>query len=152
MEEPFLPAFECNGDNDIRQAEIHTPEPLVPERSAFVVEMATEKLKDTNHWVLIKLLAEMITAEGRTFCSEIQQLINSIWNKDKLTKEWKDLIIIPIYKKGDKTVCSHYRGISLLSTTYKILSTFLLTRLIPYAEEIIWDHQCGFQHNRSTNY
>jgi len=34
-------------DNDIRQAEIHTVEPLVPEKSAFEVELAIGKLK--NH-------------------------------------------------------------------------------------------------------
>ena len=37
-----------------------------------------------------------------------------------------------------------------MPTTYKILSNILLARLIPYAKEIIWDHQCGFRHNRST--
>jgi hypothetical protein len=37
-----------------------------------------------------------------------------------------------------------------LSTSYKILSSILLARLIPYADEIIGDHQCGFWHNRST--
>jgi hypothetical protein len=31
-----------------------------------------------------------------------------------------------------------------LSTTYKILSNILLSRLTPYAEEIIEEHQCGF--------
>ena len=41
-------------------------------------------------------------------------------------------------------------GISLLPTTYKILSNILLSRLIPYAKEIIGDHQCGFRRNRST--
>jgi hypothetical protein len=41
-------------------------------------------------------------------------------------------------------------GISLLPTTYKILSNILLSRLIPYAEEVIGDHQCGFRCNRST--
>jgi len=59
-------------------------------------------------------------------------------------------IIVPIHKKGDKTDCNNYRGISLLPTTYKILSNILLSRLIPYAKEIIWDHQCGFRRNRST--
>ena len=39
---------------DVRQAEIHTAEPLVPEPSAFGVELAIEKLKVTNHQVLIK--------------------------------------------------------------------------------------------------
>ena len=39
---------------------------------------------------------------------------------------------------------------SLLPTTYKILSNTLLSKLTPYAEEIIWYHQCGLCHNRST--
>ena len=40
---------------DVRQAEIHTVEPLVPKPSAFEVELAIEKLKKiTNHQVLIK--------------------------------------------------------------------------------------------------
>jgi len=59
-------------------------------------------------------------------------------------------IIVPIYKNGDKTDCSNYKGISLLPTTYKILSNILLSRLTPYAEEIIWDHQCGFRRSRSN--
>jgi hypothetical protein len=44
----------------------------------------------------------------------------------------------------------NYRGISLLSISYKILSNILLSRLGPYLNEIIGDHQCGFQRNRST--
>jgi hypothetical protein len=32
----------------------------------------------------------------------------------------------------------------------KILSNILLSRLTPYAEEIIGEHQCGFRRNRST--
>jgi len=57
---------------------------------------------------------------------------------------------VPIHKKGDKTDCNNYRGISLLPTTYKILSNILLSKLIPYAKEIIGDQQCGFRRNRST--
>jgi len=37
-----------------------------------------------------------------------------------------------------------------LSSTYKILSNILLSRLTPYAEEIVGDHQHVFQPNRST--
>ena len=37
-----------------------------------------------------------------------------------------------------------------MPTTYKILSNILLSRLTPYAEGIIGDHQCGFRRNRST--
>jgi sorting nexin-29 len=38
----------------------------------------------------------------------------------------------------------------LLPTPYKILFNILLSRLIPYADEIIGDHQCGFRCNRSA--
>jgi len=81
---------------------------------------------------------------------EIHKLIISIWKKEKLSEEWKQSIIVPIHKKGDKTDCNNYRCISPLPTTYKILSNILLSRLIPYAKEIIGDHHCGFRRNRST--
>jgi hypothetical protein len=68
----------------------------------------------------------------------------SIWNDEVLTEEWKVSIIAPIYRKGDNTDCSNYREISILSNTHKILSIILLSKLTPYAQEIIGDHQCGF--------
>jgi hypothetical protein len=57
---------------------------------------------------------------------------------------------LPVHKKRDKTDCSNYRGMLLLSTTYKIVSSVLLSRLTPHVAEIIEGHQCGFQHNPST--
>jgi hypothetical protein len=50
----------------------------------------------------------------------------------------------------DKTECTNYRGTSLLPSSYRIVSNIFLSRLIPYADEIIGDNQCGFQSNRST--
>jgi hypothetical protein len=58
-------------------------------------------------------------------------------------------IILPIYEKGDKRDSSNVRGISVLSTMYKMLSNILLSRLTPYAEETTGDHQCGFLCSRS---
>jgi hypothetical protein len=137
-----------HGDNDVKKTEIHTAEPLVPEPSAFEFEMATEKLKSYKSPGVDQIPAELIKAGGSKTCCEIHKLIISIWNKDELPDQWKESIIVPVYKKGDKTDCSNYRGISLLSTTYRILSNILLSRLTRYAEEIIGDHQCGFRRNR----
>jgi hypothetical protein len=82
--------------------------------------------------------------------SEIHKLIKLIWNKKELPHQWKESIVVPIHKKGDKTDCSNYRGISLLPISYKMLSNILLAKPTPYADEIMGDHQCGFQHTRST--
>jgi hypothetical protein len=48
-------------------------------------------------------------------CSEIHKLIISIWNKEELRDQWKESIIVPVYKKGDKTDCSNHCGISLIN-------------------------------------
>jgi hypothetical protein len=45
VEELFSQLLNVHGDYEVRQTEIHTAEPLVPEPSAFEVEMAFEKLK-----------------------------------------------------------------------------------------------------------
>jgi hypothetical protein len=73
-----------------------------------------------------------------------------ICNIEELPHQWKVPIVVPIHKKGDKTDCSNCRGISLLSTSYKILFNFLLSWITPNANEIIGDFQCGFPHNRSN--
>jgi hypothetical protein len=112
--------------------------------------MATEKLKRPKSPGVDQIPAELIKAGSRTFRSEIHKLINYNWNKEELPEQWKESIIVPIYKKGDKTDCSNCRGISLFSATYKNISNILLTRLTPHAEEIIGEHQCGFRRNRST--
>jgi sorting nexin-29 len=76
-------------------------------------------------------------------------LINSIWNTEELPNQRKESIIVPIYKEN-KIECSNYHGISLLSTSYKIVSNIHLSRLSPYTDKIIGDHRCRFQYNTST--
>lgn len=63
-----------------------------------------------------------------------------------------DAIIITLYKnEGEKSDCSNYRGITLLSIAGKILARILLNRLMPnIAEEHLPESQCGFRTNRST--
>jgi len=132
-----------HGVKDVGQVEKRTAEPLVPEPGAPEFELAIDKLKSHKSPGIDQISAELIKTGGRT-------IITSIWKKEKLPEEWKESIIVPIHKKGDKTNCSNYRGIERLPTTYKMLSNILLSRLIPYVKEIIGDHQCGFRRNRST--
>jgi len=106
----------------------------VPELSASEIEMATEKLKHHKSLCTDQIPAELIKAGGITIRSEIYKLFDTIWNKEELPQGWKELIIVPIYKKGDKTDCSNYRGTSILLNTCKMLSNILLSRLTPYVE------------------
>jgi hypothetical protein len=122
----------------------------VPEPNLVEEEIAIGKLKSYKSPGTDQIPAELIKAGGEIFYSELHTLISAMWNKEVLPQQWKESIIVPIHKKGDKTDCNNYRGISLLSTAHKILSNILLVMLTPYVNEITGDHQCGFRPNTYT--
>jgi hypothetical protein len=142
----FNQVLDVHGVYNVRQKDICMAEPLVPESSLVEEEITIGKLKSYKSLGTDQILAELIKAGGE-MCSEISKLICSIWNKEELPQQWKESVVIPTHKKGDKIDCNNYQGISLLSTAYKILSNILLARLTPYINEVIGDHQCGFHHN-----
>ena len=75
----------------------------MPEPSALEVELTIEKLKSHKSPGIDQIPAELIKAGGSTIRYAIHKLIIAIWNKEELSGEWKESIIVPIHKKGDKT-------------------------------------------------
>ena len=70
-------------------------------------------------------------------------IIQSIWDQEKMPEDFRDALIVALYKnKGSKVDCGNYRGISLLSIAGKIFARIVLNRL-PEA-------QCGFRPGRSN--
>ena len=121
----FSQLLNVHGVNNIRQqTEIQKGEPLVPETSAFEVEMATEELKRHKSPGTDQIPAQLIKAGGRTIHSEIHKFITSIWNKVELPEQWKELITVLFTRRAIKQTAYHF-----LSTAYKILSNILLPRL-----------------------
>jgi hypothetical protein len=60
----FSQLFSVHGVSDVRQTEIHTAEPLVPEPSASEVEFDIEKLKSHILPGIDRIPAELIKAGG----------------------------------------------------------------------------------------
>jgi hypothetical protein len=71
VEEPIHQLLNLHGVHDFRQRKVHTAEPLVPESTAFEVEMAIEKLRRHKSRGVYQIAVELIKAGGRTICSEI---------------------------------------------------------------------------------
>jgi hypothetical protein len=67
----------------VRQTEMHTAEPFVPEPSASGVEVAIGKLKRYRSPGVDQIQAEIIQAGGETLHSKIHKLSKLIWNKEK---------------------------------------------------------------------
>lgn len=95
---------------------------------------------------------ELIKNGGKTLMENVHMLVLYIWKKETMPKEWESGQIVTLHKKGDQHECQNYRGITLLSTCYKILSQIIQRRLVAIvtAQNKIGQYQCGFLRGRST--
>ena len=59
-------------------------------------------------------------------------------------------MILPLYIKNDNKDCSNYRGITLLSTVFKIYERILERELKLITERMLMEPQSGFRKGRST--
>lgn len=64
---------------------------------------------------------------------------------------WKTAWLIPIFKKGDRSVCSNYRGIALLCSSSKVLESIIHSSILPSITNSLSLHQHGFIPKRSTS-
>ena len=68
-----------------------------------------------------------------------------IFEKGKIPSDFRKTFIKPLYKKGEKSECCNYRGISLVSVGSKLLSNMILFRLGDAVDKVIREGQCGFK-------
>jgi hypothetical protein len=80
------------------------------------------------------------------------EIMNGVWKGAGFPQEWKEGIICPIYKKGEKDTASNYRGITLLNTAYKVYAMIVEERLMKEMNErgVLPDGQAGFRKGRGT--
>ena len=77
------------------------------------------------------------------------KLFNRIMNTEQMPSAWRQSILIPIFKgKGDIQECKNYRGIKLLSHTFKICEIVVDRRMRQCTN--IHESQFGFMPGRST--
>ena len=74
---------------------------------------------------------------------------NKIIDKNQMPQEWETGMVINIHKKGTKSKCENYGGISLLPTAYKLCANIIKNRLHEYLEDEMVEEQCGFRKGRS---
>jgi hypothetical protein len=89
--------------SDVRQIEVHTVKPLVPGSSRLEVETDIAKLKKYKSPGSDQIPLELLQAGGEMLLPAVHKLINCGWNKEELPDQWKESIIVPVHKKGDKT-------------------------------------------------
>ncbi|KAK3553775.1 hypothetical protein QTP70_009301 [Hemibagrus guttatus] len=77
-------------------------------------------------------------------------LCNIAWRSGTVPLDWATGLVIPLFKQGDRRVCSNYREITLLSLPGKVYSRVLERRVRLLVEPRIQEEQCGFRPSRGT--
>lgn len=78
-------------------------------------------------------------------------LYNKSLTEAKLPQDWKDAIILPIYKSGEKLHCNNYRPISLTSIVIKLMEKILFLKISAHVESnnLLDEEQFGFRKGKS---
>ena len=79
-------------------------------------------------------------------------IVVRIWRGGEVPQQWKDIIIMVLHKRKDRTEYGNYRGISLVAHAGKTLVKIISRRLSDYCERvgILPEEQRGFRPNCST--
>jgi hypothetical protein len=73
---------------------------------------------------------KMLKYGGHLFELRFLHLINECWKKCDIPSAWHTAKVISLFKKkGERTKCENYRGISLLNSAYKVYSRIINQQL-----------------------
>ena len=98
-----------------------------------------------------KIPSHLLQLASQEIAPVLTLIINSSLHQGELPMDWKSANIVPVFKKGDKTLASNYRPISLTSISCKIMERLIHTHLFSHLESIniLCDQQHGFRPRRS---
>src|SRR5215469_7400621 len=93
--------------------------------------------------------SELYKYAPKDFKLRLLHFLNNIYRQNRIPDEWRNAVITPIFKKGDRREPQNYRGISILNTCYKIYAKILTIKLQKYSEAFLSETQNGFRKGRS---
>ena len=115
------------------------------------VKRAIKSLKNNRATGIDQISAELLKHGGEALDNQIYKLTLMIWRQEEIPGDWETGVIMPVHKKGDKTRCENYRGITMLPVCYKVLTILIKEKLEPYIERKTSESQCGFRKGRATS-
>ena len=97
---------------------------------------------------------KMLIGTAHTVLKPLSILFNRILHDQSFPSPWKKSLVLPVYKKDDKTIASNYRPISLLSNVAKVMERIVFKKIHNYlvSNNLFYKYQSGFLPGHSTTY
>ena len=92
----------------------------------------------------------MYKCGGEFMVKLLVKLINFLKMKELTPENWSRSVVVNLYKDGDRTDPSNYRGIALISCLGKLYLSLWARRITNYMESRLSEEQGGFHPRRST--
>ena len=110
-----------------------------------------KKLKNNKAGGNDGVVGELLKYGGIGMALLLQQLYLVIWSEEYVPRQWREGLIVNLFKKGDREDPGNYRGITLLSVVGKVFCKVLNNRLVQVLdkERVLHEGQAGFRVNRS---
>ena len=130
--------------------------PTLPETALdkpfTMVELTTclEKLQYHKATTSDDTSGEMLIFGGDAFRQHLLTLFNWLLKTESIPTTWQSATIVNLFKEGDRSDPTNYRGIALISCIGKVYSSLWANRLADYGEMVLSEEQGGFRQRRST--
>ena len=110
---------------------------------------ALRRLKNHKSPGIDEITNEELKYGASGLLDRLEALFAKVWESETVPGDWVKGIVVIVPKKGDTSLCSNNRGITLRSTASKLYQIIVLQRMSDGLETLLRDNQCGFRKNRS---
>ena len=133
------------GNKEMGEVEVEVEELTIEDVKKTIRNLKTNKAAGTDG-----IRPELIKYVGNKLQNRMYELVRQIWEEERIPEEWKETIIVPIHKIGDRDRCENCRGIALGNAAYKILSNIILGKIKPYIEKVMGEYPNVLRDGRSV--
>ena len=114
------------------------------------IAVCVRKLKNNKTGGSDGLVGELLKYGGSGMIELLHQVFAVIWSEEFVPPQWREGLIVNLFKKGDKEETGNYRGITLLSVVGKVFCKVLNNRLVMHLDKggALHEGQAGFRVKR----
>ena len=88
------------GNQEIGEDEVEVDELTIEDVKKEIRNLKNNKVTGTDGIHL-----ELIKYGGDKLLNRMYELVRQIWEEERIPEEWKETVIVPIHKRGDKNRC-----------------------------------------------